>query len=155
MASGTRSANPRASSTPETTRASTSPLTRRTQGRASYPLQETSFFGAYEVSCRVRAERVKPYASFRWRLTPRTWQVRSGSPASQSHPGARRLGILLADGGIRLATALVNAHKWESIHRSAWNRNSANFAFWAFCEVELRLYGVFGSLARQVYGSRA
>ena len=23
----------------------------------------TSFFGAYEVSCRVRAERVKPYAS--------------------------------------------------------------------------------------------
>jgi hypothetical protein len=26
------------------------------------------------------------------------------------------------------------------IHRSAWNKNSANFAFWGFCE--LRLYGV-------------
>src|SRR5215208_4374128 len=26
------------------------------------------------------------------------------------------------------------------MHRSAWNRNSANFAFWGFCE--LRLYGV-------------
>src|SRR5215216_1320501 len=25
------------------------------------------------------------------------------------------------------------------IHRSAWNRNSANFAFWAFYEVELRI----------------
>src|SRR5215216_6610807 len=31
------------------------------------------------------------------------------------------------------------------IHRSAWNRNSANFAFWAFCEV--RIHGVLGSCA--------
>jgi hypothetical protein len=29
------------------------------------------------------------------------------------------------------------------IHRSAWNRNSANFAFWAFCEV--RIHGVLKS----------
>jgi hypothetical protein len=29
------------------------------------------------------------------------------------------------------------------IHRSAWNRNSANFAFWAFCE--LRHNGVLRS----------
>src|SRR5215211_1638046 len=29
------------------------------------------------------------------------------------------------------------------IHRGAWNRNSANFAFWAFCEV--RRYGVLRS----------
>src|SRR4029450_6150831 len=29
-----------------------------------------------------------------------------------------------------------------AIHRSAWNRNSANFAFWGFSEVELRLNGV-------------
>src|SRR5918995_6484186 len=126
-----RSANPRASTTPETTRASTSPLTRHTQGRASHP-RGTSFFCAYEVSCRVRAERVKPYASFRWRLTPRTWQVLSGSPASQSHPGARRLGILLPVGGIRLATALVNAPNWESIHRSAWKEYSPKFVFTEF-----------------------
>src|SRR5215207_1493024 len=30
-----------------------------------------------------------------------------------------------------------------TIHRSAWNRNSANFAFWGFCEV--RIHGVLGS----------
>jgi hypothetical protein len=29
-----------------------------------------------------------------------------------------------------------------SIHRSAWNRNSANFAFWGFSEVGFPLYGV-------------
>jgi hypothetical protein len=29
------------------------------------------------------------------------------------------------------------------IHRSAWNRYSANFAFWGFCEV--RIHGVLGS----------
>ena len=29
------------------------------------------------------------------------------------------------------------------IHWSAWNRYSANFAFWAFCEV--RIHGVLGS----------
>src|SRR5215217_946858 len=29
------------------------------------------------------------------------------------------------------------------IHRSAWKGNSANFAFWGFCE--LRLYGVLRS----------
>jgi len=46
---------------------------------------------AYEVSCRVRAERVKPYASSRWRFTPRTPQkVRVGPPP----PGAtRELGV--------------------------------------------------------------
>src|SRR5215213_9264628 len=32
-----------------------------------------------------------------------------------------------------------------SIHRSTWHRNSANFAFWAFCEV--RIHGVLGSCA--------
>src|ERR687897_463102 len=31
------------------------------------------------------------------------------------------------------------------IHPSAWNRNSANFAFWVFSEVELPLYGVLRS----------
>src|SRR5215211_1219864 len=31
------------------------------------------------------------------------------------------------------------------IHASAWNRISANFAFWGFYEVELPLYGVLGS----------
>src|SRR5215211_2442329 len=31
------------------------------------------------------------------------------------------------------------------IHPSAWNRNSANFAFWAFSEVELPIYGVLRS----------
>jgi hypothetical protein len=34
--------------------------------------QKTSFFCAYEVSCRVRAERVKPYAPLCERFTPRT-----------------------------------------------------------------------------------
>jgi undecaprenyl-diphosphatase len=29
------------------------------------------------------------------------------------------------------------------MHRSSWNRNSTNFAFWAFCEV--RIHGVLGS----------
>ena len=32
------------------------------------------------------------------------------------------------------------------IHPSAWNKNSANFAFWGFSEVELPIYGVLGSL---------
>jgi hypothetical protein len=32
------------------------------------------------------------------------------------------------------------------IHRSAWNTNSANFAFWGFCEV--RRHGVLGSSNR-------
>ena len=32
------------------------------------------------------------------------------------------------------------------IHWSAWNRNSANFAFWDFSEVELRHNGVLRSL---------
>src|SRR5215218_2627112 len=31
----------------------------------------------------------------------------------------------------------------NAIHRSAWNRNSANFAFWAFSEV--RIQGILGS----------
>jgi hypothetical protein len=42
------------------------------------------------------------------------------------------------------------------IHPSAWNRNSANFAFWGFSEVELPIYGVlrssvpvFGTLQRK------
>src|SRR5215207_1165930 len=34
-----------------------------------------------------------------------------------------------------------------SIHRSAWNRNSANFAFHDFYEVELPLDGVLRSFA--------
>jgi hypothetical protein len=33
------------------------------------------------------------------------------------------------------------------IHPSAWNMNSANFAFWAFSEVELRIDGVLRSSA--------
>src|SRR5215216_1341892 len=31
------------------------------------------------------------------------------------------------------------------IHRSAWNKNSANFAFWKFSEVGFPLYGVLRS----------
>ena len=31
------------------------------------------------------------------------------------------------------------------IHPSAWNRNSAKFAFWAFSEVGLPIYGVLRS----------
>src|SRR5829696_5756107 len=34
------------------------------------------------------------------------------------------------------------------IHPSAWNRNSANFAFWGFSEVGLPLYGVLRSSLR-------
>src|SRR5215203_4558821 len=37
--------------------------------------------------------------------------------------------------GILAAPALLFA----LIHRSAWNRNSANFAFWGFSEVRARL----------------
>jgi hypothetical protein len=62
-----------------------------------------SFFSAYEVSCRVRAERVKPYASYRWRFTPRTeTQVRVGPPP----PGAtRELGV----SGYAVVTTVVYA----------------------------------------------
>src|SRR5215208_7992332 len=34
------------------------------------------------------------------------------------------------------------------IHPSAWNRNSANFAFWGFCE--LRIDGVLGSSSPEI-----
>jgi Na+/H+ antiporter NhaA len=36
------------------------------------------------------------------------------------------------------------------IHRSAWNRNSTNFALWAFCEVRVGLF--FGALSGAVVG---
>ena len=70
-----------------------------------------SFISACEVSCRVRAERVKPYASSlflagdspRGPLGRSVWVPRLPAP-----PGARRLGILLSTTGIRLATAVVN-----------------------------------------------
>src|SRR5215203_3379107 len=39
------------------------------------------------------------------------------------------------------------------IHRSAWNKNSANFAFWAFSEV--RLKGVLESGNSKPYSSKA
>ena len=70
----------------------------------------TSFFCACGVSCRVRAERAKPYASLPLAIHPEDL-VRSvsGSPAPRRHPGARRLGIVLSPGGIRLARAVVNA----------------------------------------------
>src|SRR5215211_1664908 len=45
--------------------------------------------------------------------------------------------------GPGLLRALVLPLLFALIHLSAWNRISANFAFWAFCE--LRLYGVLGS----------
>ncbi len=82
--------------------------------------RNTSFFYACEVSCRVRAERVKPYASQRWRFTPRTCQVQSGSPAPRRHPGARRLGILLSLGGIRLGQTVVNTliHLFTRLQRA-------------------------------------
>jgi hypothetical protein len=57
----------------------------------------TSFFGACEVSCRVRAERDKPYAltSSRERDSPRDQLGRNiGSPAPQSQTGARRIGSI-------------------------------------------------------------
>jgi hypothetical protein len=58
----------------------------------------TSFFGACEVSCRVRAERDKPYAltsSPRESDSPRDQLGQNfGSPAPQSQMGARRLGSI-------------------------------------------------------------
>src|SRR5829696_6277044 len=47
--------------------------------------------------------------------------------------------IMMAHGGV------PHSHG-ELIHRSAWNRNSRKFAFWAFSEV--RFKGVLGSCAR-------
>jgi hypothetical protein len=38
------------------------------------------------------------------------------------------------------------------IHRSAWNRNSANFAFWGFCEV--RILGILRSWTSAKRSSR-
>src|SRR5215212_11571068 len=56
-----------------------------------------SFFCAYEVSCRVRAERVKPYAP-KERFTPGpSVKVRVGSPVPRRHPGARRYGYAVVN----------------------------------------------------------
>src|SRR5215218_39601 len=44
-----------------------------------------------------------------------------------------------------LAHCAERRQQGSLIHRSAWNRNSANFAFWAFSEVQLPLYGVLRS----------
>src|SRR5215207_6762479 len=86
--------------------------------------RQTSFFSACEVSCRVRAERVKPYTSS---ARPASDSPRGplregpcGSPAPRRHPGARRLlGIVLSPGGIRLACAIVNVLD-RLIHRCAY-----------------------------------
>jgi uncharacterized protein (TIGR02271 family) len=55
-----------------------------------------SFFCAYEVSCRVRAERVKPYAP-KERFTPGPCAILLGSPAPRRHPGARRYGYAVVN----------------------------------------------------------
>src|SRR5919112_6896342 len=71
----------------------------------------TSFFGAYEVSCRVRAERVKPYASLSAGDSPRGPYGPCGSPA----PGTtRELGVvamLLSLIDIRLGRQFVNTRE--------------------------------------------
>jgi hypothetical protein len=76
----------------------------------------TSFFGACEVSCRVRAERAKPYTSFRWRFTPGPARSFVGPPP----PGAaRRLGVmalLLLLRCIRPWPTLVNESDYRPIH---------------------------------------
>jgi hypothetical protein len=43
--------------------------------------------------------------------------------------------------GMTLACIRVNVIAIRCIHCSAWSRNSANFAFWAFSEVERRVFG--------------
>src|SRR5215208_8541603 len=82
-------------------------------------------------------------SSASWRFT------RGPSERSNVGPHPRRaagdsvfLGILLSPGGIRTRWVVVNVLD-HLIHPSAWNRNSANFAFWVFCEV--RIHGVLGS----------
>src|SRR5918998_191304 len=74
---GTKSARPKARITPALTPTTTLALTRGRPSHHTWPErperraqedrgaghERTSFFSAYEVSCRVRAERVKPYAS--------------------------------------------------------------------------------------------
>ena len=70
-------------------------MSRSKKGRCS-GTPTTSFFGACEVSCRVRAERVKPYASSLRQLAIHPadlLEVRVGPPP----PGATRgLGVFLA-----------------------------------------------------------
>ena len=77
-----------------------------------------SFFSAYEVSCRVRAERVKPYApksdSPRGPCDP-IWVPRPPAPPGGS---ASRLCCCYIY-CIRLWRVAVNAHDQESIHPTA------------------------------------
>ena len=71
----------------------------------------TSFFGAYEVSCRVRAERVKPYASLSADDSPREPYGPCGSPAPDT---TRELGVvamLLSLIDIRLGEQFVNTRE--------------------------------------------
>src|SRR5215213_8007909 len=54
-----------------------------------------------------------------------------------------------------LAHCAERRQQGSLIHLSAWKRNSANFAFWAFSEVELPLYGVLrSSLLRTEHAER-
>ena len=73
--------------------------------------RRTSFFGAYDVSCRVRAERVKPYASQGSLAgdSPRG-PVRSlaGPPPPSATRGLGVIGILLSTSRIRPAVTVVN-----------------------------------------------
>jgi hypothetical protein len=82
---------------------------------------------------------------------------RSGPTASSEMGGFRRFGeapeVELSDGTFEPGL-LRPGHLLALIHRSAWNRNSANFAFWGFSEVrfnnkfrEVRMYGLIRSWA--------
>src|SRR5215204_864865 len=87
---------------------------RFSQHRATWP-GVPSFFSAYGVSCRVRAERVKPYASSAKLASDSPRGPLREGPCGPPAPGAtRELGILamrLSLIDIRLGGQFVNTHE--------------------------------------------
>src|SRR5215208_286515 len=82
-------------------------------------------------------------------ITKSRWHTAFRLCASWAHSFtlATSVGLLLAPieaGGDEFPMNFCRrVTKTRIIHRSAWNRDSANFAFWGFCE--LRIDGVLGS----------